>query len=82
MPHFIILAVQNGYTDFGFIDPDISQENEIVLIIRRDSENQLQPRHHLIVFDPTSVNTETSRLYIYNAIWNRNNNRRGNSSYN
>ena len=58
MPYFIILAVQNGYTDFGFIDPDISQENHY------ETENQLLLRHHLLVFDPTSVNIESSRLYI------------------
>jgi hypothetical protein len=80
--YYLFLAIRNEYTNFGFLDSQLSANGEMLLIIRRDTRTPSFPMHHLISFDAlTSSQSDptfgSSKLYIYNAIWNKNNANQG-----
>ena len=61
----------NTYTDFGFMDAELGNSVDVLLLVRRDSDNPLKPKHHLITSDGNNVERDSSKLFIYNAVWNR-----------
>ena len=64
-------AVVSEFTDFGFMEAELSAGTDVVLVIRRDGGNLYKPKHHLLTSDRTTVEKDSTKLYIYNAIWNK-----------
>ena len=71
----IILALDtdviNSFTDFGFMEAELSSRMDVLIVIGRDSDNPEKPRHRLITSDSRNIETDSTKLYLYNAVWNR-----------
>ena len=67
---YFYVAVRSDFTDFGFMESDLSANKEVMLLIRRNTAMKHLPQHHLLVFNRNDIDSESSRLYIYNAIRN------------
>lgn len=56
------------YTDFGFMEGELAEDMEVVMIITRNKDDSKKPGHQLLTF-PRNVEQDFSKLYIYNAVW-------------
>ena len=63
------------------MESELSADKEVILIIRRNNRNHNLPQHHLIVFNKENINTDTSKVYIYNAMKNTVSSNQGNHNY-
>lgn len=59
------------------MESELSQNKEIILLISRNPDNLHKPKHHLIVFDHSTVDIDSTKLYIYNGIWNKQHREKG-----
>ena len=60
------------FTDFGFAQRELSEGAELLIVIRRGKKNPEKPKHDLVIFSPSdAVEPGSSKLYIYNAVWNK-----------
>ena len=60
------------FTDFGFAQGELSEGAELLIVIRRSKENPEKPKHDLVIFSPSDeVEPGSSKLYVYNAVWNK-----------
>lgn len=78
---YVNAVVKNEYTDYGFMESELSANKEVILIIRRNNRNHDLPQHHLIVFNKNNINDDTSKVYIYNVIKNTVSTNQGNLYY-
>lgn len=64
--------VIGGYTEFGFTQEELSEGAELLMVIRRGEEDPDKPKHDLVIFSHNDVvEPDSSKLYIYNAVWRR-----------
>lgn len=70
------------FTDFGFAQGELSEGAELLIVIRRSKENPEKPKHDLVIFSPSDeVEPGSSKLYIYNAVWNKESPEKGHHYY-
>ena len=61
-----------GYTEFGFTQEELSDGAELLMVIRRGKGDPDQPKHDLVIFSHNDlVEPDSSKLYIYNAVWKK-----------
>lgn len=53
------------------MDGDLKQDSDVIIVITRATNDPRKPRHHLLTFDRTAVEADTSKLYIFNGIWSK-----------
>ena len=53
------------------MESELHTKLDILLLIRRDSSDLQKPKHHLLTFDQSTVDIDSSKLYIYNALWKK-----------
>ena len=51
--------------------PRLHSNMEMLLVIGRDTQDSNKPKHHLHAFDQTEVESMSSRLFVFNAMWNK-----------
>lgn len=61
--------VIHKYTDYGFMKGELNEQEKMVMILTRNKKDPKKPHHELLTF-PQSVEPDSSKLYIYNAVWN------------
>lgn len=59
------------------MESELSQSKEIILLISRNPDNLHKPKHHLLVFDHSTIDIDSTKLYIYNGIWNKQHKEKG-----
>lgn len=74
-------VVVQDLNDYGFMEPVLHPGMQILMVIGRDaSPNVNKPKHHLAVFTAKDVEVESSKVYVFNAILNKADPRKGNSA--
>lgn len=69
---FFLAEVIRDFTDFGFAQRELSEGAELLIVIGRGKKNSEKPKHDLVIFSPSdAVESGSSILYIYNAVWNK-----------
>ena len=64
-----MVDVIGEYTDYGFMEGELTANMEVVLVLRRKTEQPAKPQHDLLTFTH-KVEQDFSKLFIYNAVWN------------
>ena len=65
-------VVDYGTAEYGYIGGEVRMGDEVVVIVRRSQLDPLKPAHHIKKFPTGDLSTDTSRAYLYNAVWNNN----------
>ena len=60
-----------GTVEYGYIEGKVNSGDEVIVIVRRSEVNPQKPQHDIKHFT-TDLNKDTSRVYLYNAVWNTN----------
>ena len=68
---YLLLVVRSSFTDYGFMDGNLERESDVIIVITRAASDPRKPRHHLLTFDRTKVEADSSKLYIFNGLWSR-----------
>ena len=66
-----ILVVNHNFTSYGFMEPRLNSDMQLLLVISRNNDHPDKPKHYLTTFDQNEVDAESSKLYIFNAVWNQ-----------
>ena len=61
-------AVLAKYSAYGYIEGEVKEDQEVVMIVRRGEMDYGRPEHDIKLF-PKELSPDTSKLYIYNAAW-------------
>ncbi len=66
----MVPVVVGEYTDFGFMEEELDQGMEVVLILQRNTQDPGggKPQHRVLT--SASYEPDYSKLYLYNAVWN------------
>ena len=59
------------FTDFGFMEGELTSSMDVLVVIGRDSDRPDRPKHRLITSDRRHIDAGSTKLYLYNAVWNR-----------
>ena len=65
------VVVDYGTSEYGYIEGEVSSDEEVLVIVRRSKTDPHKPQHDIKLF-PTKLEDDTSRVYLYNAVWNTN----------
>lgn len=58
----------SNYAQYGYIDGEVSSDDEVVVIVNRGSVDSRKPEHDIMRFS-TKLRPSFGKLYIYNAVW-------------
>lgn len=61
-------AVLTKYSAYGYIEGEVKEDQEVVIIVRRGEMDHSRPEQDIKLF-PMELGPDTSKLYIYNAAW-------------
>ena len=64
--------VNYGAAEYGYIEGEVKMEDEVLVIVRSSQRDPHKPAHDIKKFPTGDMNSETSRVYLYNAIWYNN----------
>ena len=68
----MIAVVVYGVGDYGYIEGEVGMGDEVVVIVRRSDRDPLKPAHDIKRFPARDLGSDTSRIYLYNAVWSNN----------
>lgn len=63
------------------MESDLSPNMEVIMLLSRHSGDPSKPKHNLLVFDQSTIPPDSSKLYLYNAMYNRISNNQGKHVY-
>lgn len=68
----LFIVVLHDLTDYGFMEPILSPDMQILMVIGRNNwPNIDKPKHHLTAFNTKDVEIESSKVYVFNGILNK-----------
>ena len=69
-----------GVAEYGYIEGEVGMGDEVVVIVRRSQTHPHQPAHDIKEFPTGDLSSDTSKVYLYNAVWNNNTNLPGSNT--
>ena len=53
------------------MEPRLHSAMDMLLVIGRDGASPRKPKHYITTFDHNEVEMDSSKLYVHNAMWNK-----------